>query len=547
MHHCLTISEILDHVFEYCVAQEVDYENTLAAVARTCKTFYEPAVSALYYQLQDLSPLLKLLPKDFWFEEQEPGSLGGILVTLHLTKLPEADADWANVNKHLHRVKKIKIDDQRSCKIRHRISHLAIQAIVLRCAQMGWPDQPNAVFLPQLETLYWDWGNHDLSLFGSVFCIASSRLKIFSTELVVEPAHHAVETIVAAAFLSFPRFFPALQILNVTFLGDDLRLMSTQEAVSNIIPSYPELRRVELPPTVEDTTLFHVAQLPFLTHLSCYLPQDGGFFMKSTRGQRFFPALKKVYLHGADMNHWPDVIQDIQTTVASSSSLRRLFKGLEKQSKLAELRVLASPNAESYNSDDDEHVIHPETLKPLLSLHNLTSLFIEHDFSVDLDDECVKSMALSWPDLQHLTIIHREPASRGTRATLQSLGWLVKYCRRLRTIHLGFNPTLPPPEIYREIFNPKATDDNSLIHLHFSYYSPVESANITPIVAYILDLLPKMKAIHFDYGSVMDVTKEFCEAWDNLVEEMSMRSASLRRPGGTSLAVRSSSTLPEED
>lgn len=88
MHHCLTISEILHQIFDYCVEQEPYYEPTLAAASRTCNVFYEPAVDALYRNLQDLTPLLKLLPRTLWFEEQEPsrgpGKIGSFLVLVNI-------------------------------------------------------------------------------------------------------------------------------------------------------------------------------------------------------------------------------------------------------------------------------------------------------------------------------------------------------------------------------------------------------------------------------------------------------------------------------
>jgi F-box-like len=56
-HRCLEIEEILCNVFK-----TIESSNSLAALARTCKSFTNPALDLLWYRLWSLEPLLKTLP-----------------------------------------------------------------------------------------------------------------------------------------------------------------------------------------------------------------------------------------------------------------------------------------------------------------------------------------------------------------------------------------------------------------------------------------------------------------------------------------------------
>jgi hypothetical protein len=64
MHRCLLIPEI---VYLLCLELgNVSAEASLAAFAQTCLVFSEPALDALWYELYDLQPLVKCMPRDLW-------------------------------------------------------------------------------------------------------------------------------------------------------------------------------------------------------------------------------------------------------------------------------------------------------------------------------------------------------------------------------------------------------------------------------------------------------------------------------------------------
>ena len=76
MHHALHIEEILLNIFNYCHTFEYRswprgifpmqrcYANVhLATLARTCRAFKEPALDMIWAELDDLTPLVRCLPR----------------------------------------------------------------------------------------------------------------------------------------------------------------------------------------------------------------------------------------------------------------------------------------------------------------------------------------------------------------------------------------------------------------------------------------------------------------------------------------------------
>jgi len=73
MHRCLYIPELLRQIIlstgveDSHMGAQPDH-STLASLARTCRTFYEPALDALWKTQYDLCALVKCMPSDSWEE-----------------------------------------------------------------------------------------------------------------------------------------------------------------------------------------------------------------------------------------------------------------------------------------------------------------------------------------------------------------------------------------------------------------------------------------------------------------------------------------------
>lgn len=72
LHKALAIDEILFHLFEQLLHYRHLGRATLSALARTCRSFTEPALNVLWRDLrsQSFGPLLRLMPRELLMETQ---------------------------------------------------------------------------------------------------------------------------------------------------------------------------------------------------------------------------------------------------------------------------------------------------------------------------------------------------------------------------------------------------------------------------------------------------------------------------------------------
>jgi hypothetical protein len=69
MHGCLRIYEVVCLICNEL--QVTKFGWTLANLARTCTALQDPALDALWYELDDLSPLIMCMPLDAWEEDND--------------------------------------------------------------------------------------------------------------------------------------------------------------------------------------------------------------------------------------------------------------------------------------------------------------------------------------------------------------------------------------------------------------------------------------------------------------------------------------------
>lgn len=83
IHRCLLISEILSLILEFVRRFDESSENetkwdrtsgkrTLASLARTCRALSSPTLDVLWMRLDNLDPLIKVLPRRMWGRKHYP-------------------------------------------------------------------------------------------------------------------------------------------------------------------------------------------------------------------------------------------------------------------------------------------------------------------------------------------------------------------------------------------------------------------------------------------------------------------------------------------
>ena len=79
MHKCWLVPELTIRIAEECRStaefvsktRREEGQHTLYALARTCRALQEPALDALWYQVDTLAHLVKCLPDDLWTRQKK--------------------------------------------------------------------------------------------------------------------------------------------------------------------------------------------------------------------------------------------------------------------------------------------------------------------------------------------------------------------------------------------------------------------------------------------------------------------------------------------
>ncbi|KAG2345497.1 hypothetical protein BDR05DRAFT_960390, partial [Suillus weaverae] len=152
MHICLLPPEILLHIF--AIYQE-DYgllgsRATLASLARTCKTFKEPALDILWQDLDGLEPLLSCLVAYLPEGVSDKNTRG----TLTLNR-PILNKEWSFINRYTQRVHSLRVFTVQLDPIDDRIVEALVSApspLLPNLRGLSWHDDRER-FVPLLRAL----------------------------------------------------------------------------------------------------------------------------------------------------------------------------------------------------------------------------------------------------------------------------------------------------------------------------------------------------------------------------------------------------------
>ncbi|KIJ08723.1 hypothetical protein PAXINDRAFT_120203, partial [Paxillus involutus ATCC 200175] len=139
MHRCLQITEILLEIFEVVFTSKNRYPD-LAGLARTCRSFSEPALDRLWHNQPSLLPLVMCFPRDILaFSDYNHVAI----LTVKFTKAPSVQ-DWERPSVYAKRIRTIMIDSSRG------IDKCELDASVLKTLLQSCPSTP---LLPNLRHL----------------------------------------------------------------------------------------------------------------------------------------------------------------------------------------------------------------------------------------------------------------------------------------------------------------------------------------------------------------------------------------------------------
>ncbi|KAJ7635270.1 hypothetical protein FB45DRAFT_1057140 [Roridomyces roridus] len=413
MERTLHIPELLDIICAYLVPDKAHLlgrgRGDLAALARTCKTFHDPALDALWRIQFELAPALSLFPEDLWVRFDPPAS-------------------WS----------------ARGFK--------ALQTLVLHC--------PTSHLFPNLREIQWI-GEHS-NIAGALNLFSAPRLTCVGAtpgESETEIAHlrslgHGWPELTHLALSTRKPAFSS-SILDATFdaLGALTRLQSFSGdnidlKIFNRLSQLPNLKHVEATMVGFECFPDHPshADPPFsaLERLSGTMEPDNLIQILSATSGRPLTSIEIIFDAGSGI------------PFSTSSTIANVYGPLGTHCVPSSLSTLSIKDEYLWGNttntvfpDSPEgYAIGPQTLRLLLPFTNLKSLVLEPYHGFELDDDTLRDMASqAWGQLEELTIAACAPLRCGfdyPPVTLNGVQHLARHCQRLKMLTLLFDASEIP-------------------------------------------------------------------------------------------------------
>ncbi|KAJ7727742.1 hypothetical protein B0H16DRAFT_1383311 [Mycena metata] len=504
MHPCLQTDDIVR-----LICAEVTY-GSLAALAVTSRVFQPHALDVLWRFQGSIRPLLQCFPSDLWeyrVSEYVRNEETTAANTLHLRRAIKP-SDWDRVNVYSSRIR---------CLTLPEVPEVDAEFLKeLRASLEGKP------LLPRVTCLSWKITNDSIVPFIHLFLSHSTTmLLLWPSPLMTEVSRNLKALL---PNLTYVFIFPP-----ESSIPSEFKMVSS--IAGDAICQYSDLRSV-LIPDVDQKCALHLATMPklerlYLEHVqdrdhgrsSLDLPKDG------------FPALVSLSVASETISLAPELFRAMSTSPIERLVVRHfhtptpaqwteLYATLGSRDSLEYIKISQEwPDASPFFPAP----IAPSLLRPLLSSPNITTVILCTTGGIDIDDDILRSMALSWPHLEYLTLTTPNLMSPFVpRATLDSLATFVTHCPELCGLEYRLDARIPPEFVQ--------TPDHRIWNDEITTLSLLDSpvANTEMVASFLLNLFPSLEMITISSPLTPDADSTF-SAWFKVHSSME-RVSSLRRP-----------------
>ncbi|KAJ7647913.1 hypothetical protein FB45DRAFT_1102295 [Roridomyces roridus] len=482
MHHCLEIPELVEHIaLQFDSSESL---GSLAAFARTTRSFQGPALDVLWRTQNTLKNLLKTMPSDLFKEEIITGKR-------ILASSAYLVSDWEPTRPYANRVKHFE-----SIYSQDDISYSSLFPILALSL-------PSDCIFPNLTHIHWIRLNDDfphirLLLGPQVVAIRTQCASATSLSLLsLLPRKCPLLTHVA---ISLPNINPGSELTAATTrsLSEFIRELHSIEHWDIHIPDMAALQ--------------HIAQLPSLHSLDVHsLPPA----LSASRldGDALFPSLRHLHITEessiSSTIHFVEMCADatLETCIVEiqfytpPAFVERILGTLaaSHRTSLIGLRIVMMVRSMMEEVDEDHHMFTIDNLLPALDLHNLRQIDLKSKLGFDFDDMAVSKMARAWPKLRSLDITEVDHAPGGVRTTFESLLHFARHCPELASLGMAFSTTNIPP-----------LDQTPLPHRHLRYLDVKHSsfisasAEVGEIANFLSTVFPNLREVVTAEDSVRD-------------------------------------------
>ncbi|KAI6112726.1 hypothetical protein F5141DRAFT_739378 [Pisolithus sp. B1] len=452
MHHCLLIDEVLNNIFSWLGGA------TLCSLARTYRTFQEPAAAIIWQQLIGFWPILRLLPGETATsiaDSPEPDPESGNQVRAVVTR-PLTLEEWLMVKRLSQRVRDIHVfvTQKPHCySLTPGSLSLLLHPPGGESLESLFPNVQHLTFrcqgLPPLEAVRWQ--DRVLTLLRILI-----RPQL-STLVLLLDGRFCASLNASGILTSCP---------NVRTLHTSAAFFETQEGARvSVVPTISSLKSLQTV-KVHDVSwdlMASLAQIKTLRRLFVDSHEPLGSPLPLTNGA--FAGLRYLNTHIASLRlllrfyRWVPLSELRGLNILTTDFTRDDYLGdLEE---LLTFIPLHGPFLETIHVNlgfapprqPKQWLLTKSILAPYLSLHNLKVLDItlaSRSYSPQLTDDDLAHMAQSWPLLKEL---HLKTYTCGwvlpTGLSLGGLVALIQHCPGIEGISLVFNAMEIPGAVYQ--------------------------------------------------------------------------------------------------
>lgn len=505
MHPCLSVDEILRLIFR-CV----EVRPTLCALARTCRTFNEPATDLIWETLTAVEPILQHLPSARFVAKE--GSVTDSVQYLVLSDLL-SENDWNTIRRLSSRVRRFYTS---FVDVGPDYVH---NDVPLWFGSLASPPDPGFLF-PNLRDLSFQvsgdlelssvW-NHHTETFQAV-------IRFF--HLLLGPHLSSLRFDIPAAFYAYldipsiPALCPNIRMLSIggpTFNYHGCSIPDqTVSAFSKVVSELCHLDLVRSYMTSWEL-LTSLAQAKALRWLWMFLPRGIGRGPEHPSGN-IFPQLRALDVMAeslvscVDLFRWtsPNKVTEIciccqtceddgdpsQTLVSMSSLISSRCKHLEFLWILSISGAVREPLSAWPRP----------MLEPYQACHHLRVIALRTHCSLALADTDLEDMVKAWPHLEVFHLSHNVimgPSRRPVHLSLRGVTALLHRCPKLKCFTLEFDATRVPERATRLSYGTPVR--NTAVRRMGVFASPVSaSSNVT---AYLSTIMPSLALIIVEIGA----------------------------------------------
>ncbi|KAJ6559832.1 hypothetical protein B0H19DRAFT_1260520 [Mycena capillaripes] len=446
----------------------------LAALARTCKTFQDPALDLLWsHQRNTMMNLLMCMPDDLWHSPVTTD------VKLLDVSRPITATDWERPRTYMRRVKVF------AYNIQTMPSPQLLEAMNL-CF-------PGEHFFPNLQKFYWSTPKTPHSPYIGPFLSP----KITRTILAFGDSDRDLSLLPTVA-IKCPN------ITDVTIycpIREDMRGCVLQN-ISLFVLGLAAIESLFIW-DLDQAAFEYLAQLSTVKSLEIGRPDSFNPSCKICEGDVFLslrrlkfnsiaPEFIARFLHPFSHSPLVSLAINVEPTALAAPGIYSFIAENCPRATLRDLCVGSTELVVSTNRQAQPQVIRDNMIRPFLGLATLTSLCLYSRDGFDLDDSTLSDMAASWPEIERLDLMVLSNYDGFTpRATLRSLYAFARHCPRLTTLKIVFDATVVP-----------STDDAELVQGALKCLSLGRSsisAPIADVAAFLCGLFPALQELHTGY------------------------------------------------